>query len=362
VTPALVLGIESSCDETSAAVLRGGEELLGHVIHSQDAHQVWGGVVPEIAARAHLDALDRVVLGALAQAGVGLEAVELVGVTAGPGLVGPLLVGVSWARAAAFALGCPVVGVHHMEAHLFAPVLEDPEAHPPFVALLVSGGHTLLLHVPAWGEYHLLGQTRDDAAGEAYDKVARLLDLPYPGGPHVERLAAEGDPARIRLPRPMLRKDQKPRDPDYLDVSFSGLKTAVAGAVAEAEGSPGGPSRADLAAAFQEAAVEVLVAKTLRAVALTGCPRVLLGGGVSANRGLRETMRRRLVRRFGSEARLFHASPRLSADNGAMVARAAHFRFTRDGAAPDDLTADPSLPFPGLVTPAPAAMEGAESW
>ncbi len=349
--PELVLGIESSCDETSAAVLRGDDTLLGHVIHSQDAHELWGGVVPEIAARAHLDALDRVVEGALEEAGVALREIGLIGVTAGPGLVGPLLVGVSWARAAAFGVGCPVVGVHHMEAHLFAPALEDQEAHPPFVALLVSGGHTLLLHVPAWGHYERLGETRDDAAGEAFDKVARLLDLPYPGGPQVERLAAEGDASSFPLPRPMLRRDQAPGDPDYLDFSFSGLKTAVAGVAADPVAMDRPKARADLAAAFQRAAVDVLVAKTLRAVELTGCPRVLLGGGVSANRGLRETMERRLLRRFGSGGRLFRASPRLSADNGAMVARAARFRFDHDGPAPDDLTANPALPFPGLVPP-----------
>jgi N6-L-threonylcarbamoyladenine synthase len=342
----LVLGLETSCDETSAAVLRGDDELLGHVILSQDVHRVWGGVVPELAARAHLAVIDEVVSAALSEAEVALSDVDAIGVTAGPGLVGALLVGVSWARGAAWGLGCPVVGVHHMEAHLFAPSLEDPEAQPPFVALLVSGGHTLLLFVEVWGRYRLLGETRDDAAGEAFDKVARLMGLPYPGGPQVEALAATGDARRLRLPRPMLRNDQAPVDPDYYDFSFSGLKTAVAVA-AHDEARPEGEPDADLAAAFQEAAVDVLVSKTLRAVEATGCRRVLVGGGVAANRSLRQEMARRL----GPEGRLFAASPRLSADNGAMVARAARFRLARGEVAGPDLTADPALPFPGLLRP-----------
>jgi N6-L-threonylcarbamoyladenine synthase len=332
----LVLGIETSCDETSAAVLRGERELLGHVILSQDVHRVWGGVVPELAARAHLTVLDEVVDAALAEAGVELSAVDAIGVTAGPGLIGALLVGVSWAKAAAFGIGRPLVGVHHMEAHLFAPSLEDPRAEPPFVALLASGGHTLLLHAEAWGRYRLLGETRDDAAGEAFDKVAKLLELPYPGGPEVERLAAEAGAGSLRLPRPMLRGDQLPGDPDYFDFSFSGLKTAVAGVVGSA------PS-AQVAAAFQEAAVDVLVSKTMRAVEAVDCPRVLLGGGVAANRGLRTEMARRL----GGDA-VFHASPRLSADNGAMVARAALFRLRQGDVATPELAPDASLPFPGL--------------
>lgn len=334
----IVLGIETSCDETSVAVLQGPHRLLGHVILSQDEHQVWGGVVPELAARAHLSVLDQVVQTALRQAGIALDQVDCIGVTQGPGLVGALLVGVSWARGAAWALGCPLVGVHHMEAHLFAPVLEDPRAEPPFVALLVSGGHTMILEVPAWGTYRLLGQTRDDAAGEAFDKVARLLGLPYPGGPSVEALAREGNRAAVRLPRPMLRRDQKPEDPDYFDVSFSGLKTAVAQAVAISEARP-----ADIAAAFQAATEEVLVIKTLRAVDETGIRRVILGGGVASNQGLRQAMQARL-----GEDRVFFPSPRLSTDNGAMVARAALFHYERGYVTPDDLTADPALAFPGL--------------
>lgn len=340
----VVLGLESSCDETSAAVLRNGR-IAGHVILSQDVHELYGGVVPELAARAHLAVVDDVVRGALDEAGMTLKDVDALGVTAGPGLIGALLVGVAWARAAAFALDRPVVPVHHMEAHLFAPSLEDPEARPPFVGLLVSGGHTLLLHAEAWGRYRLLGQTRDDAAGEAYDKVAKLLGLTYPGGPQVERLALDGEADRHPFPRPMLRGDQRPGDPDYFDFSFSGLKTAVANQVAELEDDDRlDQERAHVAAAFQEAVVETLVAKTMRAVEVTDCRRVLLGGGVSANRGLRQTMRERL----GDSGTVFRSSPRLAVDNGAMVARAAAFRLSRGEVAEDDLVADASLPFPGL--------------
>ena len=218
----VVLGIETSCDETSAAVLvgePGRPELASLVILSQDVHKVFGGVVPELASRAHLAALPAVVDRALAEAGVGWGAVEAVAVTQGPGLVGALLVGVVYAKALAYARDRDLIGVHHMEGHLFAPAVEDSELAPPLVALLVSGGHTLLLDVPAWGRYRLLGQTRDDAAGEAFDKIAMLLGLGYPGGPAIERLARQGDPARFTFPRPM-------RD-DGFDFSFSGLKTAV---------------------------------------------------------------------------------------------------------------------------------------
>lgn len=342
----MVLGIETSCDETSAAVLRGPDELLGHVILSQDVHEVYGGVVPELAARAHLQRIDEVVDGALQRAGVELGAVDAVGVTRGPGLIGALLVGVSWAKGVALALDIPLVGVHHMEAHLFGPVLEDAAAEPPFVALLVSGGHTLLLHTEAWGRYRLLGETRDDAAGEAFDKVAKLLGLSYPGGAEIERLAREGDPSRHELPRPMLHGGQRPGDADYYDFSFSGLKTAVVGRVDELEAAGRlDEERPHVAAAFQEAAVDVLVSKAMRAVEETGCSRVLLGGGVSANGLLREEMAVRL----GPEGRLLRASPRLSLDNGAMVARAALFRWKHDGPDALEMEADASLPFPGLA-------------
>ena len=341
----LVLGVETSCDETSAAVLDGHNRILGHVILSQDVHEIFGGVVPELAARAHLQKIDAVVQEALSRAGVTLRQIDVLAATAGPGLIGALLVGMCWTRAAAYALGKPMVAVHHMEAHLFGPVLEDPDAEPPFIALLVSGGHTLLLHTEAWGGYTLLGETRDDAAGEAFDKVAKMLGLPYPGGPQLEKLARTGDPRRHRLPRPMLRANQRPDGSDYYDFSFSGLKTAVVELKRRLE--EAGTLEAELAhvaSGFQEAAVDVLAAKTMRAVKATGCNRVLLGGGVSANGRLREELQLRL----GEEGRLFLASPRLSLDNGAMVARAARFRYDQGQVAHFDITAAADLPFPGL--------------
>lgn len=357
----LVLGLETSCDETSAAVLGGDMSILGHVILSQDVHEVYGGVVPELAARAHLQKVDSVVAQALDEAGVALDDIDVFGVTSGPGLIGALLVGVAWTKAAAWSLDRPWIGVHHMEAHLFAPSLEDTEAEPPFVALLVSGGHTLLLHTDAWGSYSLLGQTRDDAAGEAFDKVAKLLSLPYPGGPSIQRVAADGDDRAYRLPRPMLRRNQRPGDSDFYDVSFSGLKTAVVEVVRSIEASGGAEAVAratpDIAASFQAAATDVLVAKTMRAVEETGCPRVLLGGGVSANTRLRTEMDRALRSHVGvsGDYRLFVASTRLSLDNGAMVARAARFRHDRGEHSLTSDGASAGLEFPGLTHAAGSA-------
>jgi len=344
-TRPLVMGIETSCDETSMALIDGDHEILGHVILSQDVHEVFGGVVPELAARAHLQRIDAVASRVLETAGVGIGDVDVFGVTGGPGLIGALLVGVCWAKAVAFAAGRPLVTVHHMEAHLFGPSLENPDAEPPFIGLLVSGGHTLLLHAEEWGRYTLLGETRDDAAGEAFDKVAKRLGLPYPGGPHIEAMARQGDPARHRLPRPMLKRNQRPTDADYYDFSFSGLKTAVVELVTRLE-SAGTleAERSHVARGFQEAVVDVLASKTMRAVEGLGCPRVLLGGGVAANGRLRRV----LTDRLGSSGELFFASPRLSLDNGAMVARATRFRYDRGETAPSDASADASLPFPGL--------------
>lgn len=341
----LTLGIETSCDETSAAVLRGETELLSHVILSQDVHRLYGGVVPELASRAHLRTVDDVVGGALRDAGVTLDRVGLIGVTAGPGLIGALLVGVAWGKGAAWAAGKPVVGVHHMEAHLFATQIENPGAEPPFVALLVSGGHTLLLWVPAWGDYRLLGGTRDDAAGEAFDKAAKILGLPYPGGPAIQAAAERGDAQRHPLPRPLLSRGQRTGEPDYYEMSFSGLKTALRTRVRkiEAEGRLAGEV-SHLAAGFQAAAVEVLVGKTLRAVEQTGCRRVVLGGGVANSRALREDLRRGL----GEGGELLAPSPRLATDNGAMIARTALFRYGRGEIAGPGLNARANLPFPGL--------------
>jgi N6-L-threonylcarbamoyladenine synthase len=341
-----VLGIESSCDETSAAVVSDGR-VLGHVILSQDGHAVFGGVVPEIAARQHLVHIDGVVARALDEAGIQPLDLAGVGVTAGPGLVGALLVGLNWAKGFAFALGLPVVGVHHMEAHLYANSLESPDASPPFVALLVSGGHTLLLHAPAWGTYQLLGATRDDAVGEAFDKVARRLGLGFPGGPAIEKLARQGVAGTYGLPRPMLSTRDAPGDPGHFDFSFSGLKTAASlliGEIEKADETELDTARAHVAAEFQEAAVEVLVTKTMRAVEHTRCQRVLLGGGVARNGRLRE----RLAEALAPAGQLFAPSPRLSTDNAAMVARLAEHRLSAGQCDGLDLNADPALPFPGL--------------
>ena len=341
-----VLGIETSCDETSAAVVSEAG-LIGHVILSQDAHERYGGIVPEIAARAHLRQLDDVVSGALEQAALRPGALGGVGVTAGPGLIVALLVGLNWAKGFAWSRELPLVGVHHMEAHLHANSIDSPEASPPFVALLVSGGHTMLLHVPAWGAYRLLGETRDDAVGEAFDKVARSFGLGFPGGPEIERAAREGRAGVFRLPRPKLSATDAPGDPGYLDFSFSGLKTAAALLVEEvrARGEDGAVAAAtpNLAAEFQEAVLDVLVAKTRRALELTGCDRVLLGGGVARNRRLRA--------RFEAElgaSRVHVPPPRLATDNAAMVAHLARRRLLGGERSPLDLNADPSYPFPGL--------------
>ena len=333
----VLLGIETSCDETSAAVLVGEAarpELASLVILSQDIHAVFGGVVPELASRAHLQALDPVVREALAEAGVPLSSVDAIAVTQGPGLVGALLVGVSYAKTLASALDRPVIGVHHLEGHLFAPTFEDPDLEPPFVALLVSGGHTLLLDVGAWGRYRLLGETRDDAAGEAFDKVASLLELGYPGGPPIEQLAHAGTD-RFRFPRPMRN--------DGYDFSFSGLKTAVLHAVRASTDLA--VDRADLARSFQDAVLDVLVEKTARAVEETGHPIVVLGGGVACSQALT----RRMAEGLRGLARIAVARPRLNMDNAAMIARAGWFHLTRGERHGPDLDADPSLPLPGLV-------------
>jgi tRNA N6-adenosine threonylcarbamoyltransferase len=338
----VVLGIETSCDETSAAVLvaqRGVPELASLVILSQDIHRVFGGVVPELASRAHLKALPPVVDRALAEAGVPLSAVDAVAVTAGPGLVGALLVGVVYGKALAFAGDRALIGVHHMEGHLFAPTLEHPDLSPPFVALLVSGGHTMLLDVPAWGRYRLLGSTRDDAAGEAFDKVAALLELGYPGGPAIERLSPKGDPTRYVFPRPM-------RDQGF-EFSFSGLKTAVLHAVRASTDLE--RDRVHLARGFQDAALDVLVEKLARAVEATGYPTAVLGGGVACSAALKTLAAERLA----SRARVVVASPRLNTDNAAMIARAGWFHLTRGERSGWDLDARADLPLPGLEPAVP---------
>jgi N6-L-threonylcarbamoyladenine synthase len=347
-----ILGIETSCDETSAAVLRADgsrPSLASLVILSQDVHRVFGGVVPELASRAHVQALGSVVDRALTDAGISLEQVDGVAVTAGPGLVGALLVGVMYGKSLAFSLDRPLIGVNHLEGHLFAPSLEDPEFHPPFIGLLVSGGHTMLLDVPAWGEYRLLGRTLDDAAGEAFDKVANLLGLGYPGGAAVERLARDGRPGRYRFPSPMLGELQHD-SPNRYAFSFSGLKTAVLRAVRTAEARPGWDeatieARADLARGFQDAALEVLIAKTAHAVEQSGYRRAMVGGGVACNRALAAGLRERLAGRAG----LSVASPRLNTDNAAMIAAAGAWRLARGERSGWDLEPRDDLPLPGLV-------------
>jgi len=349
----VVLGIETSCDETSASVIEGRHDdvsVRSLVILSQDVHRIFGGVVPEIASRAHLTAIVPVVRGALKEAGVGLPDVDAIAVTHAPGLVGALLVGVRYAKALAFGADKTLVGVHHMEGHVFATALEHREAVPPFIALLVSGGHTLLLDVPAWGTYTLLGRTRDDAAGEAFDKVGKLLGLPYPGGPHIERLAQEGDPARFRFSRPMLRRDQEPGDDDYYDVSFSGLKTALLLATRASDDL--GRDRASLARGFQDALIDTLVEKTLRAVRAHRRERIILGGGVACNRTLVAAMTERAA---SSGARVFAPTPRLATDNAAMIARAGLFRFERGDHAGPALNAYATLPIPGMSSDDQAA-------
>jgi len=343
-----VLGIETSCDETSAAVVD-ETGIRGLAIASQDAHAAFGGVVPEIAAREHVRALTAMVEHAMDQAQVSAEAIGGVGVTAGPGLVGALLVGVNWGKAYAFARGVPLLGVHHMEGHLFAAGLEDRGARPPFVGLLVSGGHTLLLEAHAWGQYRIMGQTRDDAAGEAFDKVARRLGLGYPGGPEIQRAAEGGTRGRFTLPRPMLSKRDQPGDAAYFDMSFSGLKTALALVAADLEArSELEEAVPDLAAEFQEAVVDVLVEKTMRAVTHLGVGRVVLGGGVARNSRLRQ----RLTARLGDMGQLYAPSARLATDNAAMIAEAARVRFLAGEQSTWSLNADPGLAFPGLAADA----------
>jgi N6-L-threonylcarbamoyladenine synthase len=339
-----ILGIETSCDETSAAVIddsAGEPTLRSLVILSQDVHRVFGGVVPEIASRAHLTAIVPVVREAMTQAGSALGDITAVAVTAEPGLIGALMVGLNYAKGLALSLEVPLVAVHHMEGHLFATSLDESRARPPFTALLVSGGHTLLLDVPEWGEYKLLGSTRDDAAGEAYDKVAKLLGLPYPGGRHVEALARTGNPARFRFSRPMLHRNTPMDDPSYFDVSFSGLKTAVLNAVRGSDNIE--RDRADIARGFQDALVETLVEKTARAAAMYQRERVVLGGGVACNRALTEAIRARLE----GDVEVYAPSPRLATDNAAMIARAGLFRYYHGERASLDQAARATAPLPG---------------
>ena len=304
---------------------------------------MFGGVVPELASREHVKAIDPVVASAVQQAGVRQTEIGAIAVTQGPGLIGALLVGVMYAKGLAAGLRRPLIGVHHHEGHLFAPLLEDFTAQPPMVALLVSGGHTMLLDVPGWGEYRLLGETVDDAAGEAFDKVGTMLGLGYPAGAAVEKLATQGDPTRFDFPRPLLRQLREP-GPQRFGFSFSGLKTAVLRAV-RASADPE-RDRADLARGFQEAAIEVLVEKTAVATTTLHRPTAVLVGGVACNRALANRLRERLA----GQARVVVASPRFNADNAAMIAVAGGWRLAQGERS--DLGIEPFdwRPMPGLVS------------
>ena len=318
----LVLGIESSCDETGVALVRTREgavpELLGQALHSQIAmHADYGGVVPELASRDHIRRIIPLANQALAQAGQALAAIDVVAYTRGPGLAGALLVGAGVACALGAALRKPVLGVHHLEGHLLSPFLSADPPEFPFVALLVSGGHTQLMRVDGVGQYELLGETIDDAAGEAFDKSAKLLGLGYPGGPALARLADFGDATSFKLPRPLLHSGD-------LDFSFAGLKTAVLTQARKFEGSPCEQQRADLAASTQAAIVEVLVKKSLKALDATGLARLVVAGGVGANQQLRADLGRACARRG---ARVHYPELHLCTDNGAMIALAAALRW-----------------------------------
>ncbi len=308
-----VLGIESSCDETGVAVYDGEQGLLGDAVYSQvEVHAEYGGVVPELASRDHVRKLLPLIRQVLADAGLDKAAIDGVAYTAGPGLIGALLVGAALGRSLAWALGVPAIGVHHMEGHLLAPMLEEPAPGFPFVALLVSGGHTQLVEVAGVGRYRMLGESLDDAAGEAFDKTAKILELPYPGGPALAQLAERGDPRRFRFPRPMT-------DRPGLDFSFSGLKTFTFNTLREEMARSVEPeqTRADIARAFEEAVVDTLVIKCRRAVRQTGCPRLVLAGGVSANQRLRARVDRMMSAEGGES---YYPRPVFCTDNGAMIA------------------------------------------
>ena len=329
-----ILAVESSCDETAAAVVKNGRWVLSNVISSQIAlHTLYGGVVPEIASRKHIETIDGVIWQALTDAGMTLAEMDAVGVTYGPGLVGALLVGVAEAKAIAFAADKPLIGVHHIEGHICANYIEDKTFEPPYIALVVSGGHSHLVQVSDYGKYEILGRTRDDAAGEAYDKVARAIGMGYPGGPKIDAAAKQGDPNAVRFPRVFLEEES-------YDFSFSGLKSAVLNYVNKQKmtGEPIVPE--DIAASFQQSVVEVLVEKTVKAAKERGMKQVALAGGVASNSALRAGMRAACEREGLS---LHIPSPVLCTDNAAMIGCAAYYEYlagVRDGW---DLNANPNL-------------------
>lgn len=330
----LILAIESSCDETAAAVVKNGRTVLSNVINSQiDIHTEYGGVVPEIASRKHIENINPVIEMALKQAGVTLDDITAIGVTYGPGLVGALLVGVAEAKAIAFAKKKPLVGVHHIEGHISANYIEHPDLEPPFAALVVSGGHTHLVMVKDYGTYEIIGRTRDDAAGEAFDKVARAVGLGYPGGPKIDKLAKEGNPEAIEFPRAHV--DDAP-----YDFSFSGIKSAVLNYINSCEMKNVEINKADLVASFQKAVVDALVTRAIRLAEETGMKKLALAGGVASNSALRSALLDECDKRG---IKCYYPSPILCTDNAAMIGAAAYYEYisgTRHGY---DLNAVPNL-------------------
>lgn len=330
----LILAIESSCDETAAAVVRNGREVLSNIISSQIAlHTLYGGVVPEIASRKHIEKMNQVIEEALQQAGVTLKDIDAIAVTYGPGLVGALLVGVSAAKAISFATGIPLVGVHHIEGHISANYIENKALEPPFVCLVVSGGHSHLVKVKDYGEYEILGRTRDDAAGEAFDKVARAIGLGYPGGPKIDKVSKEGNPDAIQFPR------AKVADSVY-DFSFSGLKSAVLNYLNSCEMKGIEICQADVAASFQKAVVDVLVEHSMQAVRECSMKKFAIAGGVASNSSLRSALEKACTER-GIE--FYHPSPILCTDNAAMIGAAGYYEYRKGVRSGYDLNAVPNL-------------------
>lgn len=329
-----ILAIESSCDETAAAVVRNGREVLSNVISSQiDLHKLYGGVVPEIASRKHIEKINQVIEEALAKAGCSLDDIDAIAVTYGPGLVGALLVGVAEAKAIAYARNLPLVGVHHIEGHISANYIENKDLEPPFLCLVVSGGHTHLVCVEDYGKYKILGKTKDDAAGEAFDKVARAIDLGYPGGPKIDKLAKEGNPHAIEFPRAHVG------DSVY-DFSFSGVKSAVLNYINGCKMKQQEYSRADIAASFQKAVIDVLVDHAMIGVENYGLKKLAIAGGVASNSALRSAMKEACEKR-GIE--FYHPSPILCTDNAAMIGAAGYYDYKNGIRSGWDLNAVPNL-------------------
>lgn len=330
----LILAIESSCDETAAAVVKNGREVLSNVINTQIAiHTEYGGVVPEIASRKHIENINPVIKKALTDAGVTLDDIDAIGVTYGPGLVGALLVGVAEAKAIAFAKNKPLVGVHHIEGHISANYVENKELEPPFVALVVSGGHTHLVKVNDYGEYEIIGRTRDDAAGEAFDKVARAIGLGYPGGPKIDKLAKEGNPEAIEFPRAHV--DDAP-----YDFSFSGIKSAVLNYINSANMQGKEINRADVAASFQKAVVDALVSRAVKLAKECGMDKLAIAGGVASNSALRAAVQEECAK---NNIRFYSPSPVLCTDNAAMIGAAAYYEYIKGVRYGYDLNAVPNL-------------------